>query len=177
MLHIEKIESFDIPALMPYRTMRRQSEHEAQGIFVAEGEKVVRRLLESSFTVVSVLLPEKWLRLLKPLLLARPEPLRVFVAEKELLETLTGFSMYQGLLAVGKIPARRSLEEILAHSSRPRLLAAADGLSSAENLGALGAQLRGVQRASVGCGGDLWQSILAPGGSQLDGNSFPVADC
>jgi len=137
MLQIEKIESLDIPELIPYRTMRRQSEHEAQGIFVAEGEKVVRRLLESSFTVVSVLLPEKWLRLLKPLLLTRPEPVRAFVAEKELLETLTGFSMYQGLLAVGKIPARRSLEEILAHNTRPRLLAAADGLSSAENLGAL----------------------------------------
>ena len=30
-----------------------------QGIFVAEGVKVVRRLLESRFEVVSVLLPEK----------------------------------------------------------------------------------------------------------------------
>ena len=137
MLHVEKIVSLDVPELLPYRTMRRQSEHKMQGIFVAEGEKVVRRLLESSLTVVSVLLPEKWLRLLEPLLLARPEPVRVFVAEKELLETLTGFSMYQGLLAVGRIPPRRSLEEILARGSRPRLVAAADGLSSAENLGAL----------------------------------------
>ena len=137
MLHVEKIESLDILELLPYRTMRRQSEHKSQGLFVAEGEKVVRRLLESSFTVVSVLLPEKWLRLLEPLLLARPEQVRVFVAEKKLLETLTGFSMYQGLLAIGRIPARRSLEEILARSSRPRLVAAVDGLSSAENLGAL----------------------------------------
>ena len=59
---------FDLPELQPYRTMRRQHEHREQGIFVAEGEKVVRRLLESKFSVVSVLLPEKWLRELDPLL-------------------------------------------------------------------------------------------------------------
>ena len=137
MYRSQKIESFDLPELQPYRTMRRQHEHRQQGIFVAEGEKVVRRLLESSFGVVSVLLPEKWLRELEPLLQARPEEIQVFVAEKALLETLTGFSMYQGLLAVGKVPPLPTLEEMVARSPQPRLLAAADGLSSAENLGAL----------------------------------------
>jgi tRNA G18 (ribose-2'-O)-methylase SpoU len=137
MFHLQRIESFDLPELQPYRTMRRQHEHREHGIFVAEGEKVVRRLLESRFMVVSVLLPEKWFRELEPLLQARREEIRVFLAEKELLETLTGFSMYQGLLAVGKIPPPASLEEILARGPRPHLLAAVDGLSSAENLGAL----------------------------------------
>ena len=137
MFRAQKIESLDLPALQPYRTMRRQLEHKAQGIFVAEGAKVVRRLLESKFIVVSLLLPERWLGDLMPLLESRPEAVQVYVAEKSLLETLTGFSMYQGLLAVGKIPERNSLEEILAASPAPRLLAAADGLASAENLGAL----------------------------------------
>lgn len=137
MYHPQRIDSLDLPALQPYRTMRRQHEHREQGIFVAEGEKVVRRLIESKFSVVSVLLPEKWLRELEPLLQARPEDIEVFVAPKALLETLTGFSMYQGLLAVGKVPALPTLAEIAARSPQPRLLAAADGLSSAENLGAL----------------------------------------
>jgi len=133
----QEIETLDLPELQPYRTMRWQREHRKQGIFVAEGEKVVRRLLESRFSVVSVLLPEKWLRELDPLLQARPEEIQVFVAEKALLETLTGFSMYQGLLAVGKVPPLPTLEEIVTRSPQPRLLVAADGLTSAENLGAL----------------------------------------
>jgi len=137
MLQVQAITSFDLPELQPYRTMRRQMEHRLAGIFVAEGEKVVRRLLESRFTVVSVLLPEKWLVELRPLLEARAEAVRVFVAEKKLLETLTGFSMYQGLLAVGKVPAPIPLGTILQKNSGPRLLAAVDSLSSAENLGAL----------------------------------------
>ena len=149
---VQKIESFDLPELQPYRTMRRQREQRQQGIFVAEGEKVVRRLLESKLTVVSALLPEKWLRELEPLLQARPEEVSVFVAEKGLLETLTGFSMYQGLLAVGKVPPPVSLDEILARSARPRLLVAADGLSNAENLGALvrNSAAFGVQALLVG---------------------------
>jgi len=137
MFTVDHISSFDLPELQPYRTMRRQMAHREQGIFVAEGEKVVRRLLESKFGVVSALMPERWLTGLEPLLKERPETVRVFIAEKELLETLTGYSMYQGLLALGRIPTPMPLEQILADSQRPHLLVAVDELSNAENLGAL----------------------------------------
>ena len=136
-LRIQKISSFDLPELQPYATMRRPLEHEGQGIFVAEGTKVVQRLLESRFTVVSVVLPEKWLENFRPLLEARPEPITVYLAEKKLLESLTGFSMFQGVLAVGKIPPPVSLDDILQKSPRPQLFVAVDALTNAENLGAL----------------------------------------
>jgi len=115
--------------------MRRQMEHRQQGIFVAEGEKVVRRLLDSKFGVQSVLMPERWLADFAPLLQKRMEDIPVFLGDKELLEKLTGFSMYQGLLAVGRIPGQPPLEEILAQASPPFLLVAVDSLSNAENLG------------------------------------------
>jgi tRNA G18 (ribose-2'-O)-methylase SpoU len=137
MFTVEHISSFDLPDLQPYRTMRRQMAHREEGIFVAEGEKVVRRLLESKFGVISALMPERWLTQLEPLLEKRPETVRVFIAEKELLETLTGYSMYQGLLALGRIPAQIPLEQILADSPQPHLLVAVDELANAENLGAL----------------------------------------
>jgi tRNA G18 (ribose-2'-O)-methylase SpoU len=126
-----------LPELAPYHTMRRSATHEAQGIFIAEGEKVTRRLLESHFTVVSVVLPEKWLEDFRPLLAARPEQFTVYLAEKELLESITGFSLFQGVLAVGKIPPTGSLDDILAGSRQPQLLVAVDELANAENLGAL----------------------------------------
>lgn len=137
MIRIEKIASFDAPELRPYATMRRPVEHETQGIFVAEGEKVVRRLLESHFTVISAVFWERWLDDFRPLLEARPENITVYLAEKAWLETLTGFSMFQGVLAVGKIPTPASLESVLRNALGPRLLAAVDGLTSSENLGAL----------------------------------------
>jgi tRNA G18 (ribose-2'-O)-methylase SpoU len=133
----QNITSLDLPDLAPYRTMRWQRDHWQARIFVAEGEKVVRRLLESRLEVVSALLPDQWFRTLEPLLQERPDCIRVYVAEKPLLETLTGFSMYQGLLAVGRIPAPVSLAGAVARSPTPRLFAAVDGLTNAENLGAL----------------------------------------
>ncbi len=134
-LAVEAITTLERPDLAPYRTMRMQEEHWRQRIFVAEGEKVVRRLLESDLAVVSVLVPEKWFRELEPLLRSRPDAPRVYTAEKRLLEDLTGFSMYQGLLAVGRIPASWPVSELLARTRPPRLLVAVDGLSSAENTG------------------------------------------
>jgi tRNA G18 (ribose-2'-O)-methylase SpoU len=83
------------------------------------------------------LLPEKHLENFRPLLAARPENLNVFLAEKKLLEQLVGFSMYQGVLAVGKIPLPASLDGILQKSPKPLMLVAVDGLTNAENLGAL----------------------------------------
>ena len=137
MFTVNHIASLDLPELQPYATMRRPLEQERQGIFVAEGEKVVRRLLESRFEVVSVLLPEKHLESFRLLLTARPENLKVFLAEKKLLEQLVGFSMYQGVLAVGKIPLPASLDGILQDSPKPLMLVAVDGLTNAGNLGAL----------------------------------------
>ena len=137
MFRVEKISSFDSPELRPYATMRRPLEQERQGIFVAEGMKVVQRLLESSFPVVSVVLPEKWLDDFRPLLEARPETITVYLAEKKLLETLTGFSMFQGVLAVGRIPPPVSLDDVLTKYQKPLLFVAVDALTNAENLGAL----------------------------------------
>lgn len=137
MIEVRPISSFDRPDLAPYRTMRRQEEQRQQGIFVAEGEKVVRRLLESDLRVVSVLLPPKWVPEFRELIERRADPPVVYTAEKRLLETLTGFSMYQGLLAVGEVPPPLILDQLLEPAAVPHLLAAVDGLSLAENLGTL----------------------------------------
>ncbi|HEY1663271.1 MAG TPA: RNA methyltransferase [Verrucomicrobiae bacterium] len=137
MFCVQKITSFDAPELQPYATLRRPLAHEEQGIFVAESEKVVRRLLESELTIVSAVLTDKWLEEMRPLLEARPETITVYLAEKELLEKLVGFSMFQGILAVGKVPPPVPLDEILAQNPSPKLFVAIDGLANAENLGAL----------------------------------------
>ena len=137
-MHAQLIESLDLPELDPYRTLKRPLVHRQQQIFVATNAKVVRRLLQSHFTVVSLLLTKEWLEHLRPLLDQRPEEaIQAFIGEKALLETISGYSMHQGVLAVGKIPRLPGLEAVLDASSRPLLLAAVDGINNAENLGGL----------------------------------------
>jgi len=137
-LQLQPITSFDPPELRPYATMRRPESHQAEGIFVAEGVKVVQRLLASRFTVVSVVLTETALAGFEPLLARRPEPsIAVYLADKSLLQQLVGFPLYQGVLAVGRIPETESLDSALARSASPKLFVAVDALTNAENLGNL----------------------------------------
>jgi tRNA G18 (ribose-2'-O)-methylase SpoU len=135
---VEKItiDTLDLPELEPYRHMKWQFEQRQQGIFVAEGEKVVRRLLESPLPVVSALLLERWFVELQPLLAARPEHIRAYIAERSLLENIIGFAIYQGVLAVGRAPVNACLDEILSRDKFP-LIVAAEGISGAENMGSL----------------------------------------
>lgn len=134
---ITEVHDLTDVSLEPYRTLRRPLEHEEQGIFVAEGEKVVRRLLESGLPVHSVLLTPEWLETYKSHLSESKSSIQVFVAPKKLVESIVGFNLHQGIMAVARIPEPSSLEELLAKSLAPNLFVAIDGMTNAENLGVL----------------------------------------
>jgi tRNA G18 (ribose-2'-O)-methylase SpoU len=133
-MKVHEVKSLNFPKLRPYQTLRQSAEHARNGIFVAEGEKVVRRLLESNFEIVSALLTPGWLDQLKSLL--EPHDVDVFVADKKLVESIVGYHLHQGVMAVGKIPRPTTLIDLLA-KTRPYLFVAVDGLTNSENLGVL----------------------------------------
>lgn len=137
MIVFHQVTSLDLPALEPYRTLRRPLDHQRQGIFVAEGEKVVQRLLDSDLKIQSILLTPEWLDIYKTQIEKRREQIELFVAKKELVEKIVGFTLHQGIMAVATIPKPRALAEVLASAQRPYLLAAVDGLTNSENLGVL----------------------------------------
>jgi tRNA G18 (ribose-2'-O)-methylase SpoU len=137
LITIVPIKSLDCPELAPYRTLRQSVEHFRQGIFVAEGEKVVRRLLNSKIDLLSVLITHEWLEEYREFLNIRSEKITVFVGQKELLETIVGFNLHQGIMALGKIPVQLNFNSTLAKLEFPLLVVAVDGITNAENLGVL----------------------------------------
>lgn len=138
MIDLKRISNLDRAELQPYRTLRRAVEHVKQGIFVAEGEKVVRRLLESGLAVVSLLLTEEWFKQLEGLVgTLREGHIEVFIGEKRLLEIIVGFQLHQGIMAVGKIPEPQSLERIVQQKPTSLFLVAVDGIANSENLGVI----------------------------------------
>lgn len=134
---IRPVETLEDPFLQPYRTLRRPLEHQREGIFVAEGEKVVRRLLGSTLDVVSLLLTPEWLEVYRSTLEVRTVSAQIFVAAKPVVESIVGFRLHQGIMAVARIPKPPSLAEALQRRHHSRLLVAVDGLTNAENLGVL----------------------------------------
>lgn len=135
---IRNVESLDDPELQPYRTLRRPLDHIHAGIFVAEGEKVVRRLLNSNLTVVSILTTPLWFeQFLSSQHFNNDDPATIFIADKKLLETIVGFRLHQGIMAVGRVPEECSLQQTFSYVSKPALFVAIDGLMNAENVGVL----------------------------------------
>ncbi|MBI4535205.1 MAG: RNA methyltransferase [Ignavibacteriae bacterium] len=136
MSSIQRVTSLDLPALQPYCTLRRPKEHLEQGIFVAEGEKVVRRLLTSRLEVVSLLMTPDWFAELFPDSDSPPNS-EVFIAERKLLETIVGYRLHQGIMAVGRVPKHRSLEDTIRSLPVNHFLVALDGLVHSENVGVI----------------------------------------
>lgn len=136
-MRLRTIDDLDAPELRAYRTLRRPEEHLREGLFIAEGEKVAVRLFESGLEVVSVLLTPAWLETHRNALERLIPAPDVFVAPKDLVETIVGFPLHQGIMALGRVPPAPSFDQVLAQASRPRLFVALDGLANAENVGVL----------------------------------------
>ncbi len=137
MLTVRPSATLDLPELQPYRTLKYQDDHVRQGIFVVEGDKTVRRLLTTEIEIISLLVTAEWAETLRPELESRREPIDVFVAARELLETIIGFKFFQGVIAVARVPRTWTWQEIVEQSPAPKLLVAVDGMSNPENLGVL----------------------------------------
>lgn len=136
-MRIKRIDSLDLIDLEPYRTLRRTMEHRAKGIFVAEGEKVVRRLIESNLGVVSILLTQEWLDRYSEILSSRRIEENIFLAEKGSLDKIVGYRLHQGIMAVGRVPEPFEIDDFTEKSSRPRLFVAVDGIANSENIGVI----------------------------------------
>ena len=137
MFRVQKIAALDLPELAPYRTMRGRWSMNGRASLWPKAKRSCAACSKVILKSSPSCCPKNIWRHFRPLLEARPEKLTVYLADKKLLESLIGFSMYQGQLAVGKIPPPVSLDDILSKSRKPRLLVAVDALTSAENLGAL----------------------------------------
>jgi tRNA G18 (ribose-2'-O)-methylase SpoU len=134
---VHQVETLGIPPLEPYRTLKRPHEHQQQGIFIAEGDKVVRRLLESDLRILSLLLSPHWHEQLLPLLEHHRDLIDVFVADEHLMETIVGHRLHKCVMGLGKIPKPQSLDTLLPALRHPPFLIAVDGIMNAENMGVI----------------------------------------
>ncbi len=89
------------PRLADYRDLRdvelRKHVETARGLFLAEGEKVVRRALEAGYAPRSFLMAERWVAGLADLMAATDAP--CYVVSEALAEEVTGFHVHRGALA------------------------------------------------------------------------------
>ncbi|MEM8875115.1 MAG: RNA methyltransferase [Planctomycetota bacterium] len=133
--HVHRIGDPSDPRLDPWRdvfggadgrTVHVDKGLRQRGYFVAEGDTVVRRLLQSDFDVRAVLAKPKKVEALSDVL--RGE---VFEASQANMRVITGYDFHRGALAVG----RATLQPVPA--TLGGWVVALSGINDPENLGAL----------------------------------------
>lgn len=100
------------------------------GLFIAEGELVIRRALRAGYRLRSVLVDEKRVDQFADL----PGDAVVYAATPDVLQAITGFHVHRGVLASFHRKPLPALTDLL---SAARRLAVLEGLNTHTNLGAL----------------------------------------
>lgn len=145
-MHIVPVADPADPRLRDYLgltdvVLRRLTEP-ADGLYLAESAKVIARALEAGHLPRSVLLQQKWLDELAPLLADHDVP--VYLAEPSVLEGVTGFVMHRGALASMQRPPLPEVADLLRDARRVVVL---EDIVDHTNVGA-------IFRAVAGLGAD-----------------------
>jgi tRNA G18 (ribose-2'-O)-methylase SpoU len=135
--HIEHVTDAADPRLGDYVDLRdvelRTSMEAEHGLFLAEGEKVVRRAVEAGYRVRSMLMAPRWLESLSDVLM-RAADAPCYVAPPEVVEAVTGFHVHRGALASLERRALPSVADVLASARRVVVL---EDLVDHTNVGAV----------------------------------------
>ena len=124
----------DDPRIAAYRNVPDHQLLTEQGVFVAEGRLVVRRLIEAErLHTRSVMVTDAALAPLQDLLDTRQD-LSVYVVPQVVMNGITGFNMHRGCLALGERPRPSRWQDLL---SGARRAVALERIGNADNVGSV----------------------------------------
>lgn len=140
------LDSVDDPRLDPFRDLKSRDERWAN-TFVAEGEKLVERLLRSRFPTEAIVCTPAVADRLGPLI---ADETSVFLLESSQISSLIGYQFHRGVLGLGRVVHSTTLE-MLCSGLRDReysRIVVCPELRDPTNLGA-------IIRSATGMGADF----------------------
>ncbi|MEW2070218.1 RNA methyltransferase [Streptomyces sp. NPDC007346] len=101
MAELITVDDPDDPRLSDYLGLTdvelRRRREPAEGLFIAEGEKVIRRARQAGYEMRSMLLSAKWVDVMRDVIDEVPAP--VYAVAPDLAERVTGYHVHRGALA------------------------------------------------------------------------------
>jgi len=133
----EVIDSADDPRVADYVGLKGRSEH--TDFVIVESPPVVARLVGSRFKPRSFLLTPSQISRMEPTVQHFRVP--VYVAERSVMEQITGYDVHRGVLASARRAPQRTLSDLLVPARRIVVL---EGSNDHENIGAVARSARAL---------------------------------
>jgi tRNA G18 (ribose-2'-O)-methylase SpoU len=129
----------DDPRIAAFRDVKERDLTGRHGLFIAEGEVVLRVLASeaSRCTPVSILIAEKRLEKLREVLERLPGDVPVHVASQAVLNAVAGFDLHRGVLALGRKPEPVEPGALLDGLPERAVAVVACGIGNHDNMGGL----------------------------------------
>lgn len=128
------IDSLDDPRVQMYRHLKSSNLLRDGRLFIAEGTKLVERLIASPYKLDSVLIAERreeeWAAKVPP-------DVPLYVIPQQVGEQLTGFNFHVGVLACGVRQPARTIDQVLPHDASRLTVVICPNCDNPENLGAI----------------------------------------
>ena len=105
-----------------------------KGIFIAESPKVINVALNAGYEPISLLCERKHITGDAADIIARCGDIPVYTGDRELLATLTGYTLTRGVLCAMRRKSDRSIEEVCRDARRVVVI---DGVVDTTNIGAI----------------------------------------
>lgn len=132
------IDDIADPRLAPYRDIRERDLVGRQGMFIAEGKVVLDVLFSAGrFRPQSALVLENRMAGMAETLTKAPADMPVYVVPSAVMDTLAGFPMHRGVLAIGQRGEPEDLDMLLAGQLRSGLVVVLVGIANHDNVGAI----------------------------------------
>jgi len=110
----------------------RKVREPAEGLFLAEGEKVIRRAYEAGYTPRAALMTERWIGSIHDVL--NQSACETYVADESTLESITGYQVHRGALMSFE---RKPLPPVAEITSSARRIVILEDLVDHTNVGAI----------------------------------------
>lgn len=137
-MQIIEINSLSHPGVEVFSTLTeaqlRNRLEPQKGIFIAESPKVIHVALNAGYEPLALLCERKHIEGDAASLIERSGDIPIYTGERELLASLTGYTLTRGVLCAMRRPVPKSVEEVCQGAKR---IAVIDGVVDTTNIGAI----------------------------------------
>ena len=137
-MRIIEIDSLSHPGVEVFSTLTeaqlRNRLEPQKGIFIAESPKVIHVALNAGYEPLALLCERKHIEGDAASLIERCGDIPIYTGERELLASLTGYTLTRGVLCAMRRPVPRTVEEVCQDAKR---IAVIDGVVDTTNIGAI----------------------------------------